>query len=335
MSFASHEPFQLTGRYAARNRWEVLNGPSDSRVTGKQIIIDEKLTNAWSDKVIFITGVSAGIGVETVRALATTGATIYGTARNIAKAEEAIGSPTISTGRIHLLHMDHTGLSSVRSCAAEFLHHCPSKKLHILINNAAVMNTPHTITRDGHELQFQTNHLAHFLLFSLLCPTLLASSTPAFHSRVVSVSSAGHLYSPLNLSDPDWQQGTYNGWLAYGSSKTATIYMSNQIDRLYGPQGLHGYSVHPGAFESPNLQIHSIEEMKVFTPEGGNERMQKYLSSMEQACATTVYGAVSADLEGKGGLYLEDRCVPRGWMGLSMGMRSGRLMRGRRGNCGR
>ncbi|MDI1486212.1 MAG: hypothetical protein OHK93_005438 [Ramalina farinacea] len=192
MSLISHKPFQLTGRYAARNRWEVLIGPGDSRVTGRQIIIDENLQNAWSDKVILITGVSARIGVETVRALASTGATIYGTARNVAKAREAIGSTTISSGRIRLLHMDHTSLSSVRSCAAEFLSHCPNNKLHILINNAAVMNTPHTITTDGHEVQFQTNHLAHFLLFSLLCPTLLASSTPAFHSRMVSLSSAGH-----------------------------------------------------------------------------------------------------------------------------------------------
>lgn len=64
-SLVLREPFQLTGRYADRNRFEVINGPGDSRVTGSQIIIDEKLTDAWGGKVILVTGVSSGVGVET------------------------------------------------------------------------------------------------------------------------------------------------------------------------------------------------------------------------------------------------------------------------------
>lgn len=131
----SRVPFQLSGRYAERNRWENLNGPGDSRVTGSQIVQDEGLVDQWADKVVLITGVSSGIGVETVRVLASTGATIFGTARNLEKAKETLGS-LLDTGRVNLLFMDQTDLSSVRACAAEFLKQ--SSQLNVLINNAAV-----------------------------------------------------------------------------------------------------------------------------------------------------------------------------------------------------
>ena len=134
----SRVPFQLSGRYADRNDWEVLNGPGASRVTGSQIIKDENLVDAWGDKVVLVTGISSGIGVETVRAIALTGATVYGTARNLAKARKALGS-LLDTGRVHLLFVDQTDLSSVRACAGELRK--KSTKLNIIINNAAVSRT--------------------------------------------------------------------------------------------------------------------------------------------------------------------------------------------------
>ena len=167
------------------------------------------------------------------------------------------------------------------------------------------MNTPESRTKDGFELQFGTNHLSHFLLFYLLKDMLLKSSTPEFHSRVVNVASAGHRYGPLRLDNVNFD-GVYNGWLAYGSSKTANIYMTNQIERLYGSQGVHGYSVHPGSFLSPNLQKHSQQEMEAISKD---PRIQKYFTSLEQACATSVYGAISSELERKGGLYLEGASI--------------------------
>lgn len=135
---ASRVPFQLSGRYAERNKWEHLNGPGDSRVTGRQIVEDESLVDQWTDKVVLITGVSSGIGVETVRVLASTGATVFGTARNLEKAKEALGS-LLDTGRVKLLYMDQADLKSVRACAGEFLRQ--SSKLNILINNAAVSSS--------------------------------------------------------------------------------------------------------------------------------------------------------------------------------------------------
>lgn len=135
MSLVSHVPFQLSGRYAQRNRWEVLGGPGDTRVTGSQIFKDEGLINRWDDKVVLITGVSSGIGVETVRVIASTGATVYGTARNLEKAREALG-PLLESSRVHLLSMDQADLSSVRACAEEFRKQ--NDTLNIIINNAAV-----------------------------------------------------------------------------------------------------------------------------------------------------------------------------------------------------
>ncbi|OTA96397.1 hypothetical protein M434DRAFT_392836 [Hypoxylon sp. CO27-5] len=303
MAMTSHVPFQLTGRYAERNKWEVLNGPGDSRPTGLQVVEDEGLIGAMGDKVVLITGVSSGMGPETVRALASTGATIFATARNLDKAREALGS-LLETGRVHLLYMDQTDLSSVRACADEFRRQS-NGKLNILINNAGVMKTPESRTKDGFELQFGTNHLSHFLLFYLLKDLLLASSTPEFHSRVVNVSSSGHRYGPVRFENLNFE-GEYDGWAAYGQSKTANIYMANQIERLYGAQGLHGYSLNPGSFASPNLQKFCQDEMEATK---NNERMQKYFVNLEQACATSVYAAVSKDLEGKGGLYLEGASI--------------------------
>ncbi|EPS30579.1 hypothetical protein PDE_05531 [Penicillium oxalicum 114-2] len=300
----SKVPFQLFGPYADRNRWEVLNGPGDSRVTGYQIIQDEGLVNKWNDKVILITGVSSGIGAETVRVLAQTGATVYGTVRNMDKAREALGD-LLDAGRVKLLFMDQTDLSSVRACAREFLEQ--SVKLNIMINNAAVMNTPESRTKDGFELHLGTNHLSHFLLFNLLKDTLIATarSTPGFDSRVINVSSVAHRFSSVPFDNLHFE-GNYDGWLAYGASKTANIWMATQIERLYGEEGLHGYSLHPGSFMSPNLQKHSQQEVDGMLQD---ERGRKYLCSLEQGCATTIFGAVSSTLEGKGGLYLEGASV--------------------------
>ena len=167
------------------------------------------------------------------------------------------------------------------------------------------MNIPETRTKEGYEVQLTTNHLSHLLLFYLLKDLLLSSSTPSFHSRVMSVSSAAHRYGEVNLADINFNNA-YNDWLAYESSKTANIYMTNHIEQLFGTQGLHGYSVHPGSFYSPNLQKHSEADMAAAMQ---NPRMERYLTNLEQACATSVYGAVSLELEGRGGLYLEGASV--------------------------
>lgn len=158
-------------------------------------------------------------------------------------------------------------------------------------------------TKDGLEIQFGVNHVAHFLLFQLLAPTLLASSTPAFNSRVVSLSSAAHRFGPLQLDDLDWKQRGYNEWLAYGQAKTANIYFASELDRRYGSKGLHGLAVHPGGIQTElTRHMPEGESAKIFA----NPDFSRVVKSVAQGAATSVWAAVAKELEGRGGRYLED-----------------------------
>jgi NAD(P)-dependent dehydrogenase (short-subunit alcohol dehydrogenase family) len=282
-------------------------GPGDARPTALQIIADEKLTGKWTNKSILITGGSSGIGVETARALHTTGARIFITTRDMAKAEkvrEDILSTSPSKIPIEIIHMQLDSLASVRAGAADFLS--KSSRLNILINNAGVMASPEGKTQDGFELQMGTNHLSHFLLTKLLLPTLRASSTPAFASRIINVSSMGHHYAVggLNeeaLSDLNFKKTPYDPWLAYGRSKLANILHANQIERLYGSDPehpIHAFSLHPGGITT-ELWRHLNNQ----TPESNFQASWK---SIEQGAATTVWCTSAAVWEGKKGAYCED-----------------------------
>lgn len=170
-----------------------------------------------------------------------------------------------------------------------------------------VRNTPEGRTIDGYETQFAVNHLSHFLLFQLLLPTLLKSSTPAFHSRVINVSSGAHRSAQINFANPN-AEGEYNPRTAYAQSKTANILMANHLDRLHGSQGLHGLSVHPGAILT-GLQRESAAEIKARV--ASDEMLRRALKSPAQGAATQVWAAVAPVWEGRGGVYLEDCRVAR------------------------
>ena len=163
------------------------------------------------------------------------------------------------------------------------------------------MGTPEGKTEDGFETQFGTNHVAHFLLFQLLKPSLLSSSTPEFPSRVVSVASFGHRVGPVRFHDYNFEKEAYDPWLSYGQAKTANIYFANELERRYGSKGLHATSNHPGGI-STGLQIHAPgmeEAMKI--PE-----VAAYMKSTEQGAATSVYAALSEEWKNKGGRYMSD-----------------------------
>ncbi|KAJ5546111.1 short-chain dehydrogenase [Penicillium frequentans] len=274
-------------------------GPGDARPTALQIIKDAGREDALADKVILITGCSSGLGIETARALYTTGATLYLTARDLVKAKSALGE-IIASPRVHLLHLDLNSLASVRACANEFLS--KSDILNILIANAGVMACPEGRTADGFETQFGTNHLAHFLLFYLLKSRLLSSSTPAFNSRVVILASSAHRVSSVHFDNLSLE-GEYEPWKAYGQSKTANVWTANEIERRYGAQGLHAFSLHPGAIATELLR-HVTDEQKADW--NSTEFLKNYWKSPEQGAATTVWGAVAKELEGTGGKYLDD-----------------------------
>jgi NAD(P)-dependent dehydrogenase (short-subunit alcohol dehydrogenase family) len=289
----------MTDRYADAHREELVNGPGDGRPIALQIIQDNGLEGKLTDKVALVTGCSSGIGIETARALKATGIKVFVTARNIAKGKEAL-KDILEKDRVELLELRLDSLTSVRACTEELKSR--SSKLNILINNAGIMAVPTlTLTEDGFESHLETNHLGHFLLFQLLKPLLLASSTQDFNSRVVNVSSSGHRFCPINFNDPNLKaDGAYNPWGAYGQSKTANILMANEIEKRYSSQGLHGWSLMPG-FISSGLQIHVVSEVQSAPP-----RLLKRMKSSEQGAATSVWAAVGKVHEGKGGKYLED-----------------------------
>lgn len=296
-------------------------GPGDARPTGLQIIEDENLVGAMKDKVSFktvlsiladqqtflITGCSSGIGVETARALAATGARLFLGVRDLAKGEAACKA-FLEPGRVELLEIDTSSLASVRKCAETFLQR--SQKLNVLICNAGIMANPtRELSPDGFELQFATNYLGHFLLFWLLRETMLKSSTPEFNSRLVNVSSSGHHAGQVQFEDINFDgEGAYTPFGAYGQSKLAQIYMSNVVDRKYGPQGLHSTSLMPGGIAT-GLQIHfSKERIEALSKDPNIIRVIK---SQEQGAATTILAAVAKEWEGRGGRYL-DNCDEAG-----------------------
>lgn len=271
-------------------------GPGDARPTALQIIKDEGAEGMLQGQVIVITGTSSGIGIETVRALAVTGATLYLTARDLAKAKSALEG-IFDPSRMELIHMDQESLSSVRAAAAAILDKTP--KIHALVNNAGIMAVPDLrFTADGHELQFGVNHLSHFLFFELLKPAILAAASPALPSRVVNVSSSAHNLHGINDADNyAFQRGNYEPFAAYGQSKTANIYMANEIERRYGARHLHATSLNPGIIHTGLAKFVPPDVFK------GMDRVLPMIKSVEQGAATTVWAVVGKSLEHDGGKY--------------------------------
>jgi NAD(P)-dependent dehydrogenase (short-subunit alcohol dehydrogenase family) len=293
-------------RYAAAHT--TPQGPGDQRPTALQVIHDNELEAKLTGKVAVITGVSGGLGIGIVRALAATGVTLYLTARDIPKAEEALGD-IFDRETMHLVQMDHTSLKSVRDAAATILAETSAANtgVNMLICNAAVMCLPNReVTGDGYEVQFQTNHLSHFLFFSLLKPAIVsaAATSPDFHSRVVMVSASGHRAHGLNPSDNyNFEKGGYHPWAAYAQSKTANIYMASEIERRFGRSGVHGLSLHPGIIGTGLSRFVPQEQVATML---SDENILRGLKSAEQGAATILYAAVDREWEGRGGRYLVD-----------------------------
>jgi NAD(P)-dependent dehydrogenase (short-subunit alcohol dehydrogenase family) len=253
-----------------------------------------------SGKLALVTGGSGGLGAETARALASKGARVVITARNVAKGEEVARGIRESMGNdnVEVEELELGSLASIRAFADRFLARHDASQ--ILVNNAGVMACPFGKTSDGFEMQFGTNHLGHFLMTGLIAPALLRGA-PA---RIVSVSSRGHRMSPVVFEDIHFERRPYDKWLAYGQSKTANVLLAVELERRLGSRGVHAYAVHPGAIPT-DLARHMVREdfelMRKRQPGG-----QMRLKSVEAGAATAVYAATAPELEGRGGLYLED-----------------------------
>jgi NAD(P)-dependent dehydrogenase (short-subunit alcohol dehydrogenase family) len=255
-------------------------------------------------KIAVVTGASAGIGVETARALAAAGARVVLAARNAERTEAAAESilERVPDATLEVGALDLTSLDSVRAFAAWYLER--HDELHLLVNNAGVMYTPFERTAEGFEMQFGTNHLGHFLLTCLLVPALVAGAP----SRVVNLSSGGHLFSDIGWDDPNFERREYDKFAAYGQSKTANILFSVELDARLADRGVHAYAVHPGMIATELGRYMTRDDMAAMQerakrgPTGGLPPRK----STEQGAATTVWAATDPELDGQGGTYLAD-----------------------------
>jgi NAD(P)-dependent dehydrogenase (short-subunit alcohol dehydrogenase family) len=197
-------------------------------------------------KRILVTGVSAGIGVETARALAAHGAQVVGASRDLDKAKSATTQvkkdAAANGGSLELIALDLANLKSVRACADSLL--AKGEPFDVVIANAGVMATPFSLTLDGFEMQFGTNHLGHFVLVNRIAPLIRSGG------RLINLSSAGHRYSNVDLEDPNFERTPYDPFVAYGRSKTANILFAVAFDKRHRDHGLRAAAVHPGAIQT-------------------------------------------------------------------------------------
>jgi NAD(P)-dependent dehydrogenase (short-subunit alcohol dehydrogenase family) len=258
-------------------------------------------------KRILVTGVSAGLGVETARSLTAHGAHVVGAARDLAKAKAVTAQVSkdaaANGGGIELVSLDLGSLKSVRACADQLL--AKGEPFDVIIANAGVMATPFGHTADGYETQFGTNHLGHFVLANRIAPLIRAGG------RLINLSSAGHRFSNVNLEDPNFERTPYDPFVAYGRSKTANVLFSVAFDQRHRKRGVRAAAVHPGVIKTElarHVDPSQVEGMikqinDQLVAEGKGPFQWK---TIPQGAATSVWAGVVAPAEEIGGRYCEN-----------------------------
>jgi NAD(P)-dependent dehydrogenase (short-subunit alcohol dehydrogenase family) len=252
-----------------------------------------------------VTGVSAGLGVETARALAAHGAEVVGAARDLSKAQNAtqqVRAQAALGGSLSIVQLDLASLASVRRCADGLL--AAGQPFDVIIANAGVMACPKGATADGFETQFGTNHLGHFVLVNRITSLLKSGA------RLVNLSSAGHRFADVDLDDPNFEHTPYAEFVAYGRSKTANVLFAVEFDRRHKARGVRATAVHPGAIETELGRYMTVEVREAMVtsinaslPRGAPPFKYK---SIPQGAATSVWAACVADAAAVGGRYCED-----------------------------
>jgi len=233
-------------------------------------------------KRTLVTGVSAGLGVETVQ---------------VRKDAAANG------GSFELIALDLASLKSVRECADALL--AKREPFDVVIANAGVMATPFANTMDGFETQFGTNHLGHFVLVNRIAPLIRKGG------RLINLSSSGHRYSNVDLQDPNFECTPYEPFVAYGRSKTANILFAVAFDKRHRGRGVRAAAVHPGGIQT---------ELGRYTDRSRIEKLVDQINEQlaaqgkgpfqwkttPQGAATSVWAGVVAPADEIGGRYCEN-----------------------------
>ena len=244
-------------------------------------------------RTAIVTGASSGIGIETARALAAAGASVTLAVRNTSYGDRVAAEIRDTTGNetVHVAAIDLSDLSSVAAFVRAW-----SGPLDILVNNAGVMAVPElTMSASGHEVHFASNHLGHFALAVELHDALAAADG----ARIVSVSSAGHLRSPVVFDDIDYAFRDYDPLGAYGQSKTANVLFAVGATERWGDDGITANALMPGA-------IFTRLGRYVDAKAAAAAMKRQAVKSVEQGAATSVLLAASPLLRGVGGRYFED-----------------------------
>src|SRR5271170_1869389 len=257
-------------------------------------------------KLVLVTGVSAGLGVETARALAAHGAEVVGAARDLAKAKAAtveVRAGAANGGGLELVELDLATLASVRACADALI--ADGGQFDLIIANAGVMACPFGKTADGFETQFGTNHLGHFVFVNRIASLLKPGS------RLVNLSSAGHRFSDVDLDDPNFERTPYAEFVAYGRSKTANILFAVEFDRRHKANGVRAAAVHPGGIQtelgrhlSPEAIKQLIDGINAANSASGAPAFS--WKTIPQGAATSVWSGIVASADEVGGRYCED-----------------------------
>lgn len=260
-----------------------------------------------SGRTAVVTGATTGLGRETARALAATGAHVVVCGRTTEKCEAAMAAirDDVPEASLEAQTFDLADLGTVRAGADALL--ARHERIDLLINNAGVMFTPQGTTVDGFETQFGTNHLGHFVLTNRLLPALVAAAP----SRIVNLSSAGHFTSDVIWDDPNFETTAYDKFNAYGQSKTSNILFSVELDRRHAASGVRANAVHPGMIMT-DLARHMGPDDMTELQERASKRAGPGLpefKTVEQGAATSVWVAVSGEMADVGGKYCEDASV--------------------------
>lgn len=278
-----------------------IASPFGMRSTASEVIAGIDLKG----KTALVTGGYSGLGLETVRALTGAGARVFvGARRPDAAAVDLAGV----AGDIAILTLDLSDPQSIDAFAAELCQR--AEKVDILINNAAIMACPLARDARGYESQFATNHLGHFQMTARIWPLLKAAGAG---TRVVVLSSIGHARSGVDLSDPHFEHRDYEKWTAYGQAKSANALFAMHLDEIGKPFGIRAFAVHPGGIKTPLQRFLTMDEqiaMGWFDKDGNPNPLFK---STEQGAATSIWCAVSPQLEGEGGVYCEDCNIAAFW----------------------
>ncbi|QHN03055.1 SDR family NAD(P)-dependent oxidoreductase [Granulicella sp. WH15] len=275
---------------------------------GAKSTTDEVLAGVdLKGKRILVTGVSAGIGVETARALVAHGADVVGAARDLEKAQRATSEVSKTAAdkgtSFELLELDLASLTNVRAAADKLV--ADGRLFDVIIANAGVMATPFGKTEDGFETQFGTNHLGHFVFVNRIAKLIKDGG------RLVNLSSSGHRFSNVDLNDPNFETTPYEPFVAYGRSKTANILFAVEFDQRHRERGVRATAVHPGGIQTElarhmdpahlELMVKQINEQAAAAGKGPLE-----FKTIPQGAATSVWAAIIATAEEAGGRFCEN-----------------------------